>query len=66
MKKLLLNTFGLLAVFCTILAFSSTASAAEKTIAIVAQGATYSGTAELMYANSVPVEEGNVTMSVSS
>ena len=66
MKKLLLNTFGLFAVFFTLLAFSSTASAAEKTIAIVAQGATYSGTAELMYANSVPVEEGNVTMSVSS
>lgn len=66
MKKLLLNTFGILAVFCTLLAFSYTASAAEKTIAIVAQGATYSGNAELMYANSVPVNEGNVTMSVSS
>ena len=66
MKKLLLNTFGLLAVFVTLLAFSSTASAAEKTIAIVAQGATYSGTAEFMYANSTLVEEGNVTMSVSS
>lgn len=66
MKKLLLNTFGFLAVFFTLLAFSSTASAAEKTIAIVAQGATYSGDAELMYANSVPVAEGNVTMSVSS
>lgn len=32
MKKLLLNTFGLLAVFCTILAFSSTASAKSFTI----------------------------------
>ena len=66
MKKLLLNTFGILAVFCTLLAFSSTASAAEKTIAIIAQGATYSGNAEKMYANNVPVKEGNVTMSVSS
>lgn len=34
MKKLLLNTFGILAVFCTLLAFSSTASAAEKSFTI--------------------------------
>lgn len=34
MKKLLLNTFGLLAVFFTLLAFSSTASAAEKSFTI--------------------------------
>lgn len=34
MKKLLLNTFGLLAVFFTLLAFSSTASAVEKSFTI--------------------------------
>lgn len=34
MKKLLLNTFGFLAVFFTLLAFSSTASAVEKSFTI--------------------------------
>lgn len=34
MKKLLLNTFGLFAVFFTLLAFSSTASAVEKSFTI--------------------------------
>lgn len=34
MKKLLLNTFGLLAVFFTLLAYSTTASAAEKSFTI--------------------------------
>ena len=55
MKKLLLNTFGFLAVFFTLLAFSSTASAVEKSFTITFKTSSNSGGTDLSKTDQDPI-----------